>query len=536
MESEFPSAGFVNEFRDENSPEGPSGKPRIRRGDIKDRRTFVLFLRFQGYLRGAFDRRSRGRLIFFDWDHGGFARATASNKPLSLKTIERQFPRFQRWCEEYRFAKIMVTDRRPGKSGRKIWRVRVTLNQGVQRGVPGNSIRERLVAAIRSHVAKAGRTKVDRVFCEKFASLTALPLPAIEAVWVRLEKGNLPELKLRWRGAGRGRKLCIEHPGRWAAVLAERGNLRKTGSRDPQTSRAVSISYGNERLKNSRAEPEAPEEPARAAPDPGEGVESKRSPPAPGLEPPLNEASASDRCPAGKPLQFCNRYVSERKLHALAVWMAVARLKFAHGPAESARVVWRFAHSRNFAERALRFGYGADEICAAYARGVARSADDALDRDRLPGGGYASQREPSAAVVYAWLELRGADPRSSEQLWAAFFARPRRGRLRPAGSPKPASGTAGTAAPKPARGAAPPGRAGGPRLSPAEAAARLAELRALVKTVPRDDSSPADAGEVTLGSLARVLESRGLSIGEFNTLPWRAKKWYVERARTHPAP
>ncbi len=527
METEPSAPGSVKRYDEKNAPKG-SGNPLIDRvaikrrqkiyaHEIRDRRTFGFFLRAQGYLHGAFIRKSHNRLGFLDWNNARFCKKARGD--YSLKTIERQFPRFQRWCEEYVFEKVRTRD---PKTGRSVWVVRCFPNLGVRRAVPGATIRERFEAAIRAHVAKAGRTKVDRGFCRKFADLSGLPLVAVETIWLRVKK--LDGLKCRWRGEGRGRKICVELPGRWPEVVAERAAERAArknenlSSRDPQTPAPVSIYFVNERPKNSRPVAEAVQtESARALPARGKAANAAKA----GHEHPDGIRPPDVREQSGaKPLQICGRFVSSRKLLALAQWLAVARLKFAHVNRE--RVVWRFAHARNFANAALRFGYAVPAVESAYSLGVDRSHNDALERDRLPGGGYASQREPSAAVVYAWQNLRGSDPRSPEELWAEFFAASRRGPLAPI---RTADGRAAKKSGSGEKGA---------RLTAAQAAEKLRELRAVIaKPTRTEPGEEVRAAGLTLGQLAEFLREcgDGATVAKFNAQarPWR--RYILEKAR-----
>lgn len=481
------------------------GRARLSSLEIYDRRTFRLFLRILGYIDGAW-RKSRNTLPFLDWNYERFARKTKTRggKSVQVRTLERQFPRFQRWCQEYYFTEINVG----GK-----WVIRIMRNPSVQSEVPGAHVLDRLVLAIRSYVAKSGRARIDLEFCRKFSAMSALPLNEVEHVWRGLKK--IPGLKHKWRGVGRGRKFVIEDPARWAAVLDERKN-KILRSRDPQTLPPVSISYGNERSKNSRSATDGPDNRPPASPASGDASDNSQDKPPPTVSQTCHESPAdfpvSVRSPSGsKPLQICGRWISGRKLLALATWLAVARLKFVHVNRE--RVRWYFAHSRNFANRALRFGYDARAIEKAYLRGVDRSHEDALDGDRMPGGGYASQREPSAAVVYAWRELRESDARGSEELWSEFFAASRRGKLAPAAAPKATRGPA-------------------PRMSAAEAAARLAELREKIAPAKRDQAESSGAGGVTLGELAKFLKTKPMSMAQFASLSYIWKKQLIAQAAT----
>jgi len=142
--------------------------------EIRDKRTFNLFLRFKGRIRG-FWRRNHGRGKFFDWRNEDFAKISGrkGGKPVDLRAVERQFPKYQRCEDEYRFTKVMaVRDGAPAGT-KPTWCVRVTPADGVCLDVPGATIRDRLEAAIASYVAKGGRCRVDRAYMRKFSEITA---------------------------------------------------------------------------------------------------------------------------------------------------------------------------------------------------------------------------------------------------------------------------------------------------------------------------------------------------------------------------
>ncbi len=488
-----------------------------------DKRTIQAFLRILGYIDGAF-LKSHRRIHYLAWHAPRFSKKSHSQGKAgySVRSLERIFPRFQRWCTEYEFERRNIGGR---------WCVLIWPNNSVLRGVSGKNARERLILAIRSHVAKGGRAHVDREFIRKFSEISLLSLNLIESLWAGLRPRDLmtgdgPPLKARWRGVGRGRKFVVHDAAREAQICEERkmpagensgGSQGENLSSDPQSLPPVSISFGNDKIKASAAGPHLPEDRPLAALAKGNASGASLG----GLGSPSKPQTALKhavfppgfvRSPSAlAPVQFCGRFISMRKLSALAVWLAVARLKFAHQSRD--RVVWRFAHARNFAFRSLRFGYTATAIEAAYCVGLQRSHEDALDADRLPGGGYASQREPSAAVVYAWLHLRGADPRESEELWSVFFASDRV-RLKAAGVSR--------RTPDPARGAA-------PRFTAAQAVDKLRELRATVQRV-QDRSRDEWPEGLTAGELAAFLKTRLTTLAEFSALPWRDRVAIVRRA------
>jgi len=490
---------------------------KIAASDIRDRRTFTNFLRIEGYLNGAFTDRSHGKLQFLDFDVERFHRKTKTRgkRAIAVRTLERVLPQFARWTDSYRMERVNVRGR---------WVRRFTPRDGVALAIPGATIRDRLQAAIRAYVAKGGRCRVDREFCRRFANLSGLPVVAVESIWLRLPK--FAELRGRWRGEGRSRRLVVENPARWAEICAERTARLKSGkyeTTDPQTLPPVSISFGNERLKNSGLAP-GTEETARATPaneDASDNPERETRPkPEPGGYEHDGNTPADGRArTAFSPLQICGRFVSARKLLNLATWLAGGRLKFAHVNRE--RVRFLFPHARNFAYRALRFGYAADVIERAYVGGVERSHNDALHADRigLDAGGFpvfASQRAPSAAVVYAWQILRAGDPREPVELWAEFFNAPRRERDPARPAPKlPAVGKAA--------------------VTSAAGAGLLAELREIVARRDRpgrENPGPGDASSVTLGELSAYLAAKhdGLTLAKFAAFPWRVRTGFLARA------
>lgn len=521
MESENSIAPAVKDSDSKKAKKIRRRTGKICASEISDKRTFNLFRRFQGRLRGVW-RRAHGRTQYFDWRNEDFARISGKQggKAVSARTVERQFPRYQRWEDEFVFQKIMAVRSGAPKGTKPTWCVRVTLAGGVRADVPGATIRDRLQAWAAAYIAKAGRARLDRAAIIKFAHTTALPLVAVESVWLRMEKFG--GFKCRWRGEGRGRRLLVEDGKRWAEICAERAARVKSGkfeTTDPQTSPPVSISSGNERIKNSGLTPDGPEETARAAPAnataKGDATRETHPPPEPGG---YEHASKHRWQPGSGPLRIGNRFVSGRKLRNLSVWLAAARLKFAHVSRE--RVGWVFCYAQKFAEEALRAGYRAEAIERAYACGVDRSHEDALDKDRLPEGGYAAVRPPSAAVHYAWVKLRGDDPRPPAELWAEFFAAPRRGRLEPRG---PAAKVAGV------------GIRARREETGAQRAEKLAVLREQIQAAaaarkPREEFSAAEQS-LNVGELAAYLKTQcGMTMANFSAMNYSMKKGFIQRA------
>ncbi len=522
MESQSPSPESVNEFAEEFASGSPAKPPGKNPGEINDRRTWNLFDRFEGYLNGALVKKSHGKMLFYDWGHENFVRVsgTKGGKKVSLRTIERQFPRYLKWSDSYRGEKISVT----GKDGKARWVVRITKKDGVQLAVPGAMIRDRIVAAIKSHVAKAGRTHVGREFTRKFAELSALPLSAIEGVLHRDKnilaaiRGAIPGVECKWRGVGVHRKILVTDPARWAAVQKEgREKLENLfAGRSPGGETAKlhprSAFLRNERLKNSGTSPASPEDPARAAPAGGEA----------GYPPPDDRAAGEEgdrswefREPAAAwPLQICGRFIGRRKMEKCARWLAGSRLKRAHWQRE--RVTFLFPHAFNFAVEAMRAGYSVAAIERAYAKGVQISHEDALDvdkpfRDRAP-----PPRVPSAAKVYAWRELRRADPRSPEQLWAEFFAAPRRPRDPVSTNPRQ---RAPRAEEKPAH--AVPARERDPEVQ---------KLRAKLAQLEEQQRAANAELPVTAADVIAYLESIGMNIAELGRFGDGARRSFFTRA------
>jgi hypothetical protein len=121
---------------------------------------------------------------------------------------------------------------------------------------------------------------------------------------------------------------------------------------------------------------------------------------------------------------------------AKAEWLAVARMRPLHA---GYRVKWRFSHTRNIAFRAMRDGHSQVAILEAWKSAIARSHEDACDHDlrhRPDPDQPHPEREPSAAVVYAWRVLR-ADKRTPAERWREIFAQERPARDATAARPGP---------------------------------------------------------------------------------------------------
>ncbi len=518
MEIENSIAASVKDSDSEKTKKVRRRIGKITASDIGDKRTFNLFRRFQGRLRGVW-RRAHGKTQYYDWRNEDFARISGKKggKAVALRTIERQFPRYQRWEDEFVFQKIMAVRDGAAKGTKPTWCVRVTIAGGVRADVPGATIRDRLQAWTAAYIAKAGRARLDRAAIIKFAQTTALPLVAVESVWIKM--GKFGGFKCRWRGEGRGRRMLVENAELWEKICAERAARLKSGkfeTTDPQTSAPVSISFGNERIKNSGLAPDCSEESARAAPaNETAGVDSPRET-RPNAEPGGYEHAGKDRWkPGSGPLRIGNRFVSGKKLRNLSIVIAAQRLKFAHVNRE--RVGWIFGYARKFAEEALRAGYRADVIERAYAFGVHRSNEDALDKDRLADGGYAAVRPPSAAVHYAWEKLRGDDPRTPEQLWTEFFNAPRRAWITPHG---------------PAAKVSDVGIFARREETEKRRAEKMADLRERAAAVPKRGPEFSEAEQkLNVGTLAAFLKANGgITMAQFSAMSYGMKRGFIQRA------
>lgn len=457
-----------------------------------DGRTVVLFIRIRGYLRGCF-LRGAGRMKYKIWNKHQFAKTSG----YSVKHLERMFPHFATWCDEFYYERVRL-----GRANR----VKVTQNFGVKGEVPGGEIRARLVGAILAVQRKIQVAHVDGQFLRKFCGMSKLPRAGVAVVWSQLT--TLPGLDCRWRGRGRGRKF----------VVARKNE--NSSSSHPQTSPGLSSPTGRRDQKlcaaaqsGSQADRELATLAQRADGDDPQGDSPRVSAGNPPAKPPDSTRHESRRNPSFfrpesdlPPLQICGRWISSRRLFAKAVWLAVDPLKKLHAGCE--RVEWRFAHARNFAFEALTLGYAWPAIVAAWAAGVRESHEDALDADRLPGGGYASQRPPSAAKVYAIRALRTADNRPAEVRWQEFFAAPYAPRV------------------KTPRAAAPAGSGEAKRRKPSRE--ELSELRRQLSQFKRADYDC--RGAITAGELKTYLAPLGLTLAQFNQKPRRERQAIISRA------
>lgn len=426
-----------------------------------------MCLRFNGYLRGCFARGAWYKI----WDKHQFHRATLSARPRQVSYIEHAFRVFMRTSTIYHFEKIRI-----GRSER----IKVSL-----RGAPPIKLTQLEVSLrLGAYVTRAARTRgvahVDGLFLERFAQTSGLPAEFIWIAWQRIKK--IRGLRVRWRGTGAGKKFVASLP---------QIPTRHSSPTERRDRKSVVAPLRDDSSRSSAGLP-AGKETARE--------QSHRRPPSLG---------ATIHC-ADPPFQIAGRWISAKRLLALACWLAVIPMKAAH--VRGWRVCWRYAHARNLAYRALRDGHAAAAIVDAWRRGVDHSHEDSLDRDRVPGGFASEPREPSAAVVYAWHEL-WRDSRTREQRWLELLE---------SGQKRPRELLA-VKLPKAPAGAPPAVRV--------KNAAVLEELRARLTVKFTRDEPAAAAPTVTQGELLAYLRSRGLSVAKFASLPYAMRQGYIRGCR-----
>lgn len=519
MESESPLPLFVNTFTSENGGKIPSpgwGKTRTR---LRDRRSKNLYFRLLRYFQGAF---AEGAPFLLS---RSLLKSFANTSKFSLPHLtDRVFPGFRKWCTEFVFEKIRL-----GKS--KVWRV--SRNVAVCAGVSVAEATARLVGAIRVCLGKSGVAHVDPEFCRKFSVHAKIAYEAVLAAWRKIEK--IAGCRVRWRGVGDGEKFVVTPEPR----KIENSNQ----SSDPQTSPGLS-SLREKKSENRGCAP-GPERDTAGLRPPVQRPELTTG------EGPLPPKLPDSRCPSrrsgfedwnhGMPARFAaispwlvgERIVVPWHLWKKACWIANQPLKKIHAQFE--RVAFDKRHAGNFAMESLLCGYTEEQICRAWWRGVRQSHEDALERDRLPGGGYASVRLPSAAKNYAIGEIKLMDSRSVEARWLEFFAKGPvlRGStgvgsgvaVPPVGEGGGAATGVGNDAARSA-GSKLPGRQppGTPRLSAKDAAAQLAALRAKLQPAA-DDGRPSQEqlGAFTQGDLAAALAAREISFAQWAGLPYSVK-------------
>jgi hypothetical protein len=417
-----------------------------------------MCLRINGYLNGCFARGAR----FIIWDKHRFCRAIRGAKPRKVSHIEQAMTAFRKTSSNWIFQEIYY--RGPGQT-RTHRRIKI-LPAGRGLGPTQLETTTRFLAYVTRAVKLNGSVKVDRAFLVQFWQTTGLPEEWIRIAWQRMIK--LRGYRVKWRGRGNGRKAVVSmpyFPRRSSSPYGEK--IKNRGARC-----APDFLQGNASgpIGPTGGEPNQ-DGAAIAAPD---GGSPTPLPPPPGAgNPPATRRTAwgppsgaaedrgSPRCYANgvgpPPLFLAGRWISTKRTKRKAAWLAVCRLRPLH---DGFRVRWRFAHSCNFALRALRDGYREETIVAAWGDAIARSHEDACDhdlRERPDPEKPHPLREPSAAVVYAWGILR-VDKRSPAERWAEIFAadpRPARAaypnrssrpapkprRSKPAPNPPPADGS-----------------------------------------------------------------------------------------------
>lgn len=545
-----PSAGCVKKY----GAEIAADFARLHR-EIPDYRTRDLFARFLGYLAGAF--RSGARYL---WQRDLLRSFAASSRRrgrmgYSLTHVEDAFPAFKRWCRSFRFTMEHI-----GRS----WRAKVEPAFAGERG--GAEIAARLCGAVRATVAARGRCHCGAEFLRKFAALTKLPAAAVVAAWDRIRA--IDGLRVRWRGVGNGRKfvaspepkntrrdaaqICGISPpptsGVFSGLKTEENKQAPRGDASRQDSPLAPLAPG--RVGEGSAPGCA--RPASVAPGSaraGEGRPDAEGTPGRADDATQAHAAESAQPSTDRPFHVCNRWIAPRKLRGFARWLAFGPLQTLHR--EFPLVVFRPGHALKFATEAAAFGFSRDEIVAAWRAGVARSHDDALDRDRLPGGGYAAAREPSAAKVYAVREL-ARDRRTWRERWAALLAAGARC-IRPADAAPGVhfQGRGSEAASRVAEPAAGSGAAAGvqnrgpaagaasrvapvARFTAAEAAERLAQLRARVRSIEAEAAQRrGEAAEPAPGvaDVAAWCRAHGMTVAQFAALPWRDRQAILQRVR-----
>lgn len=465
---------------------------KIFRGKKRDKRTANLFYRLTQYARGCFEEGAHYKL------QSELVSSFTNTTKFTLKHVQRQFANFRRNTTEFEFERVRI-----GRS----WQVKILVAGDVESGVRMPEVTARLRGYIAATLKIYGCARVDLVFLRRFCETTGLPAEMAKISWERLRK--FAGFRSRWRGEGGGRKFLIFRT-----------------SSPPQTSGG--IGFPSERkIENSQPANAGSrtneERPVAGHDGHGWGTEGFRastptdpdplskSPEAPGGTP-----SFAPRKTMAHPLHVCGRVITNNTLRPKAQWIAFVACKPLHLRFD--RVRFRAAHALNFALGSLRLGHRAENIVAAYREGLETSHDNALDTDRLPGGGYAFQREPSETVVKAAGILHRKDPREIEARWADFFAAPRTPTTRPKVSGSVNFARADLAAPKTARSDRRSSNAengavsSSARLTPKEAAERLAELR--VK-IARPKPAPGEAAGITQNELMGFLRTRGITMIEY---------------------
>lgn len=400
-----------------------------------------MCLRINGYLNGAFSRGAR----FIIWDKHRFFRGIRSGKARKVSHIEQAMTVFRKTSTNWVFQDIWVGARDKNGVMRRHRRIKILpAGQGTETTQLETTIR--FLAYVTSAARMNRSVRVDRPFLVKFWQTTGLPEEWIRIAWQRMKK--IRGYRVKWKGVGAGRKAVVSLP------------HNRTRSSSP---------YG-EKIKNSDVVPPSDFPPGKdSAPVGAVGGETPTPLPPPrgagnppataptGWGPPSGAAPGRGsglRFAVGSgppPIFVAGRWISSRRTLRKAAWLAVARMRSLH---DGFRVRWRFAHCRNFAFRALRDGFSETAILGAWSAAIRRSHEDACDhdlRERPDPTKPHPLREPSAAVVYAWVSIR-SDKRSPQERWTEIFATPRQ-------APAPRTRTRGAS---PSSGPRTPGSQPGP--------------------------------------------------------------------------
>jgi len=497
---------------------------RLKKTGFLDPRTARLVrscARIRGYCIGALANGA----TWFRWNKHAFAKRTG----LQVHYVEEVMRTFRKTSTEFD-----ITEHRWRRSPR----LKVSY-RGACKPMTETEIRARLIGYIRGALRmNAGRpVKVDAWFLNHFIATTGLPREVVLAVADGLK--FIAGCELRWRGLGGNFKFVVSLQG----LAPPYGS--PTGRRYRNT---VAPAAPGVPSKSSNAVPAIdPDQRASRRCPPNAGAPPFPSPPALRVSP-GNPSGAPSRCPQpglappgapradtlakqlgrvelqgtlADPIHIGDRWISGQKILRLACWMALEPMRAVHLRAD--QVLWRFAHARNFAARAMRLGHRKEFVIEAYTEGVEAAHEDALDaglRGTERSGGHVREsgpREPSAAVAYAWQILR-RDARSPAERWRDIFAEPRRAPLPRA---KLSAAARARTAPRPAA----------PKT--ARAAERAEKFRGLKKihdafAVTRPLADTPAASQITAAELLAHLQTRDMTLADFNALPWASKKRVVQ--------
>ncbi len=379
-------------------------------------------VRIRGYLFAAFGRGAD----FIIWDKHAFARRSMDKSHARFKRgyqveyVEKLMRTFRKTTTEFKVEEI----RRRRPDGKTSPRLKITMLSR-SAGCPIERIRGRLLGYIRGSVRIHGWVKVDSAFISHFIATTGAPAEIVAQVWQALK--FVPGCRAHWKGCGANIKLVVslQHCSLPHSFPSGRRYEYKTmapaapgDEQSGPSAQPVGLGGKQPTHPSRHRPPWSQRTPARSNPRSttkwASAIERLQSPSGPGAR----------GSPLAEPFRIDAHWISGVKILRFATWLAVEPMQAVHGT--RAKVRWRFAHARNFAARALRFGHGREAILAAYQAGVQRSHDDAgmageTARDHAP-------REPSAAVNYAWRELL-ADTRSRDDRWRSIIAGERPARM-----------------------------------------------------------------------------------------------------------